>query len=108
MSDVTKEAKFTREFFVSLRTIEASIGSRSRMRQMIERYGGNVVEAWKHLKSDITYGFYELAENGLLEYSIEYQMLRPEWRDIRTGSTRGGCKIARRSRSHRQLACTRR
>ena len=77
-----REAQFTRAFFISLKSIEAAIGTRARMRQMIARYDNNVVEAWKHLKSEITYGFFELKQHGLLRYSIEYQMLLPEWRDI--------------------------
>lgn len=81
MGNPNREAEFTRAFFVSLKAIEASIGTRSRLRQMIARYDNNVVEAWKHLKNEVTYGFYELALNNLLDFSIEYQMLKPEWRD---------------------------
>lgn len=82
LADLPTEIRFTQTFFQSLKTIEAAIGRRTRMRQIIERYDNNVVAAWKHLKSEVTFGFFELGRNQLLSYSIEYQMLKPEWRDV--------------------------
>jgi hypothetical protein len=71
MADANREAQFTREFFSPLKTIEASIGTRSRLRRMMTKYDNNVVEAWKNLKNEITYGFFELKQHGLLAYSSD-------------------------------------
>lgn len=88
MADQHREASFSRAFFKNLEKIEAEIGRRSRIRQMIERYDNNVVEAWKHLTTEITYGMYELSTHGLLHLSIEALMLEAEWRDVFTRENR--------------------
>jgi len=59
------------------------------MRQMIERHGNNVVDAWRHLRpNEPTYGFTMLYEAGLLHLSIEALMLQKEWRDVFTREKR--------------------
>ncbi len=89
MADQAREVAFTRSFFRNLEQIEKHIRRRSIIRQMIERYGNNVAEAWRHLKpNEPTSGFMQLYENGLLHLSIEALMLERQWQDVFTRDNR--------------------